>query len=101
MIEQFGVKVVHSYMRHVQDNAEECVRQVLDRLKGYSKSEYELDNGKFIRVAVSVDKKARTAEIDFSGTAAKDPLNYNAPLAVCHAVVLYKFFAASSAKKFH
>ena len=29
MIEQFGVEVVHSYMRYVQDNAEECVRQVL------------------------------------------------------------------------
>ena len=90
MIEQFGVQVVHSYMRYVQDNAEECVRQVLVRLKG-GKSEYELDNGEFIRVSVSVDNEARTAEIDFTGTASKDPLNYNAPLAVCHAVVLYVF----------
>tara|TARA_B100001057_G_scaffold164382_1_gene164947 strand:+ start:2099 stop:5716 length:3618 start_codon:yes stop_codon:yes gene_type:complete len=90
MIDQFGIKVVHSYMRYVQDNAEECVRQVLAGLKG-GKSEYELDNGKFIRVSVSVDKKARTAKIDFTGTAEKDPLNYNAPLAVCYAVVLYVF----------
>jgi 5-oxoprolinase (ATP-hydrolysing) len=90
MIEQFGVQVVHSYMRYVQDNAEECVRQVLVRLKG-GKSEYELDNGEFIRVSVSVDNEARAAEIDFTGTASKDPLNYNAPLAVCHAVVLYVF----------
>ena len=90
MIEQFGVQVVHSYMSYVQDNAEECVRQVLVRLKG-GKSEYELDNGEFIRVSVSVDNEARTAEIDFTGTASKDPLNYNAPLAVCHAVVLYVF----------
>ena len=86
MIEQFGVQVVHSYMSYVQDNAEECVRQVLVRLEG-GKSEYELDNGEFIRVSVSVDNEARTAEIDFTGTASKDPLNYNAPLAVCHAVV--------------
>ena len=90
MIEQFGVQVVHSYMRYVQDNAEECVRQVLVRLKG-GKSEYELDNGEFIRVSVSVNNEARTAKIDFTGTASKDPLNYNAPLAVCHAVVLYVF----------
>jgi len=90
MIEQFGIKVVHSYMGYVQDNAEECVRQVLARLTG-GKSEYELDNGEFIRVSVSVDNEARTAKIDFTGTAAKDPLNYNAPLAVCHAVVLYVF----------
>jgi 5-oxoprolinase (ATP-hydrolysing) len=90
MTEQFGVQVVHSYMRHVQDNAEECVRQVVARLKG-GESEYELDNGEFIRVSVSVDRDERTAKIDFTGTAAKDPLNYNAPLAVCHAVVLYVF----------
>ena len=90
MTEQFGVQVVHSYMRHVQDNAEECVRQVIARLKG-GESEYELDNGEFIRVSVSVDRDERTAKIDFTGTAAKDPLNYNAPLAVCHAVVLYVF----------
>jgi len=90
MIEQFGVEVVHSYMRYVQDNAEECVRQVLTKIKG-GKSKYELDNGKFICVEVRVDSKKRTAEIDFTGTAQKDPYNYNAPLAVCHAVVLYVF----------
>ncbi|NCX54914.1 MAG: 5-oxoprolinase, partial [Rhodobacterales bacterium] len=90
MIEQFGVEVVHSYMSYVQDNAEECVRQVLTKIKG-GKSKYELDNGKFICVEVRVDSKKRTAEIDFTGTAQKDPYNYNAPLAVCHAVVLYVF----------
>ncbi len=90
MIKQFGVEVVHSYMRYVQDNAEECVRQVLTKIKG-GKSKYELDNGKFICVEVRVDSKKRTAEIDFTGTAQKDPYNYNAPLAVCHAVVLYVF----------
>ena len=90
MIKQFGVEVVHSYMRYVQDNAEECVRQVLTKIKG-GKSKYELDNGKFICVEVRIDSKKRTAEIDFTGTAQKDPYNYNAPLAVCHAVVLYVF----------
>ena len=90
MTEQFGVDVVHSYMRHVQDNAEECVRQILTKIKG-GKSKYELDNGKFICVEVRVDSNKRTAEIDFTGTAQKDPYNYNAPLAVCHAVVLYVF----------
>ena len=90
MTEQFGVDVVHSYMRYVQDNAEECVRQILTKIKG-GKSKYELDNGKFICVEVRVDSNKRTAEIDFTGTAQKDPYNYNAPLAVCHAVVLYVF----------
>ena len=76
-------------MRHVQDNAEECVRRVIDALKDGS-FEYELDNGEFMRVAVRVDHDTRSAEIDFTGTATNE-FNYNAPLAVCHAVVLYVF----------
>ena len=90
MIRQFGLPVVHAYMQHVQDNAEECVRRVITALKDGS-YDYELDNGKFIRVAVRVHPETREADIDFSGTADKNPHNYNAPLAVCHAVVLYVF----------
>ncbi len=90
MIRQFGLKVVHAYMGHVQDNAEECVRRVITVLRDGC-YEYELDNGEFIRVAIRVDADARTAEIDFTGTAERNPFNYNAPLAVCHAVVLYVF----------
>jgi len=90
MIRQFGLDVVHAYMVHVQDNAEESVRRVITALKDGA-CDYELDNGEFIRVAVRVDAAARTAEIDFTGTAEKNPFNYNAPLAVCHAVVLYVF----------
>lgn len=89
MIAQFGLETVHAYMGHVQDNAEECVRRVIDALKDGS-FDYELDNGSFIRVAVRVDHERRSAEIDFTGTAS-NALNYNAPLAVCHAVVLYVF----------
>ncbi len=90
MIGQFGLDTVHAYMGHVQDNAAESVRRVLDALSDGS-YDYELDNGKYIRVAVTVDHDRREATIDFSGTAAKDPFNYNAPLAVCKAVVLYTF----------
>ncbi|MEM9605217.1 MAG: hydantoinase B/oxoprolinase family protein [Pseudomonadota bacterium] len=89
MIAQFGLDTVHAYMRHVQDNAEECVRRVITSLSDGS-VDYELDNGEFIRVAVRVNKTARSAEIDFAGTAA-NAFNYNAPLSVCHAVVLYVF----------
>ena len=90
MISHFGLPVVHAYMVHVQDNAEECVRRVITALKDCS-YDYELDNGEFIRVAVRVNAEARTAEIDFTGTDGPNPFNYNAPLSVCHAVVLYVF----------
>ncbi|MBY8976636.1 hydantoinase B/oxoprolinase family protein [Rhodobacteraceae bacterium NNCM2] len=90
MVAQFGLDAVQAYMGHVQDNAEESVRRVIGALKDGS-YDYELDNGEFIRVAIRVDHENREAVIDFTGTAAKNEFNYNAPLAVCHAVVLYVF----------
>ena len=88
--DQFGLRTVHAYMRHVQDNAEESVRQVLDVLRD-SDFTYPLDSGAKIQVSIKVDKSARQAQIDFSGTSPQDDLNYNAPRAICRAVVLYVF----------
>jgi len=90
MINQFGIETVHAYMNHVQDNAEESIRNAIVNLK-QGEYEYELDNGEFIRVNVKIDKKNREAIIDFTGTAPKNPFNYNAPMAVCYAVILYVF----------
>ncbi|MEP5762580.1 MAG: hydantoinase B/oxoprolinase family protein [Litoreibacter sp.] len=87
---QFGLDVVHAYMGHVQDNAEESVRRVLDVLHDCQFT-YPLDSGAQIKVKISVDKTARTADIDFTGTSEQDDLNYNAPLSICRAVVLYVF----------
>jgi 5-oxoprolinase (ATP-hydrolysing) len=87
---QFGVGAVHAYMGHVQDNAEESVRRVLDVLRDCEFS-YPLDDGATIEVAITVNKAARNATIDFTGTSPQSPLNYNAPLAICRAVVLYVF----------
>jgi len=90
MVEHFGLDVVHAYMRHVQDNAEEAVRRVIDVLKPGEFS-YEMDSGAVIRVKISVDRAARCATIDFTGTSAQLPNNFNAPSAVCMAAVLYVF----------
>jgi len=90
VVSQYSLDVVHAYMKHVQDNAEESVRRVIAVLKD-SHFTYPLDSGAQIKVQISVDKKARSALIDFTGTSPQDPLNYNAPLAVCRAVVLYVF----------
>jgi 5-oxoprolinase (ATP-hydrolysing) len=86
MVEHFGLDVVHAYMRHVQDNAEEAVRRVIDALKPGEFS-YEMDSGGLIRVKISVDRAARSATIDFTGTSAQLPNNFNAPSAVCMAAV--------------
>ncbi|MCH8506095.1 MAG: hydantoinase B/oxoprolinase family protein [Ectothiorhodospiraceae bacterium] len=88
MVEHFGLQVVQAYMRHVQDNAEEQGRRVRDVLsEGHW--EKELDNGSRVRVAISVDKSSRSALVDFSGTRAQQPGNFNAPKAVTRAAVLY------------
>ena len=90
MIDHFGLDVVHAYMGHVQDNAEESVRRVLDVLSDCEFT-YPMDNGDTIQVKISVDKAAREALIDFTGTSPQGNHNYNAPLAVCKAAVLYVF----------
>ncbi|MFF2368636.1 hydantoinase B/oxoprolinase family protein [Streptomyces sp. NPDC058122] len=90
MIEDFGLDVVQAYMRHVQDNAEDAVRRVIDTLQG-GECAYETDSGAVIRVRVSVDRDARSATVDFTGTSAQLGTNFNAPFAVVNAAVLYVF----------
>jgi 5-oxoprolinase (ATP-hydrolysing) len=90
MVAQFGLEVVQAYMRHVQDNAEESVRRVITRLKDGAFT-LPLDNGAQIRVAIRVNAATRSAEVDFTGTSAQLPNNFNAPTAVCMAAVLYVF----------
>jgi len=90
MVGHFGLPVVHAYMQHVQDNAEEAVRRVIDALTDGA-FEYPLDNGARVRVSIRIDKPARTANIDFAGTSAQQPNNFNAPVSVTRAAVLYVF----------
>jgi 5-oxoprolinase (ATP-hydrolysing) len=90
MVEHFGLEVVHAYMQHVQDNAEESVRRVIDVLKD-GEFTYEMDNGAVISVRISIDRAGRDATIDFTGTSQQLSNNYNAPAAVCMAAVLYVF----------
>ncbi|MDD3444693.1 MAG: hydantoinase/oxoprolinase family protein, partial [Zavarzinia sp.] len=90
MIEHFGLETVQAYMRHIQDNAEEQVRRVLGVLRDGSFA-YEMDDGSIIRVAVTIDKAARRATVDLTGTSPQHPTNYNAPTAVTRAAVLYVF----------
>jgi len=90
MVAHFGLPVVRAYMLHVQDNAEESVRRVLDVLKD-GHFEYEMDSGATIVVTIAIDKARRRARVDFTGTSVQQPTNFNAPSAVCKAAVLYVF----------
>jgi 5-oxoprolinase (ATP-hydrolysing) len=90
MVAHFGLAVVRAYMQHVQDNAEESVRRVLDVLTD-GRFEYEMDSGAKIAVTIAIDKAKRSARVDFGGTSAQQATNFNAPSAVCKAAVLYVF----------
>jgi len=89
-VREFGLPTVSAYMGHVMDNAEESVRRVLATLKDGSFAT-TTDDGTPLVVAVRVDRANRRAVIDFTGTGPERPDNFNAPAAVCRAVVLYCF----------
>ncbi|MFE7505426.1 hydantoinase B/oxoprolinase family protein [Promicromonospora sp. NPDC057488] len=90
MVARFGLDVVQAYMRHVQDNAAEAVRRVIDTLSD-GRVEYPTDGGATIAVEVRVDRAARRATIDFTGTSDQLATNFNAPSSVATAAVLYVF----------
>ncbi|MEO1000470.1 MAG: hydantoinase B/oxoprolinase family protein, partial [Pseudomonadota bacterium] len=95
MVGHFGLDVVRAYMRHVQDNAEECVRRAIGALSD-AEYVYHMDpsydgEDRAIRVKITVDRAARTATVDFTGTTAQLSTNYNAPEPVTRAAVLYVF----------
>ncbi|MFB3103082.1 MAG: hydantoinase B/oxoprolinase family protein, partial [Alphaproteobacteria bacterium] len=90
MVEHFGLATVHAYMDHVQDNAEESVRRVIDVLQDGAFT-YPMDDGSQIVVRVTIDPARRQATVDFTGTSAQRDNNFNAPSAVCRAAALYVF----------
>ncbi|MBD2110164.1 hydantoinase B/oxoprolinase family protein [Nodosilinea sp. FACHB-13] len=90
LVDHYGLALVQTYMQHVQDNAEECVRRVIDRLHD-GQFTYPMDDGSQIAVQVTVNREGRCAKIDFSETSPQRPSNFNAPTAVCKAAVLYVF----------
>ncbi len=90
MVETFSLRTVEAYMGHVQDNADESVRRVIDKLADGEATSVS-DQGAIIKVKISVDKQRREATVDFTGTSPQQPSNFNAPEPVTRAAVLYVF----------
>jgi 5-oxoprolinase (ATP-hydrolysing) len=90
MVEAFSLAVVEAYMGHVQDNADESVRRVLDKLADGEATSFS-DQGAVIKVKISVDKERREATVDFTGTSPQQASNFNAPEPVTRAAILYVF----------
>ncbi len=90
LLEREGLHDVVSYMGHVIANAAAAVREAIAGLAGGDHA-VELDDGSRIVVAVRIDRGARRARIDFTGTSPQQDGNFNAPLAITKAAVLYVF----------
>jgi 5-oxoprolinase (ATP-hydrolysing) len=90
IVNHYGLVVIQAYMHHVQANATAAVQRVIERLQE-GQFTYAMDEGTVIQVSVTLDRQARTAHIDFTGTSPQQPSNMNAPLAIAKAVVLYVF----------
>ena len=88
MAERYGRSTVSAYMEHLQVHADEAVRALLPELPDGDFA-YQLDNGAVVRVAFRVDRAGRTASVNFAGTSAQLPSNFNAPVSVVRAAVLY------------
>jgi 5-oxoprolinase (ATP-hydrolysing) len=88
LVEQFGLAVTQAYMRYVREHATFSVQQLLTSLQDGQFS-YFLDDGSKIKVAITINKQAKQARIDFTGSNAQHPGNFNAPLAITKAAVLY------------
>jgi 5-oxoprolinase (ATP-hydrolysing) len=86
----YGEDVVLAYMGHVQYNAEAAVRKAIGGLRDASFA-YEMDDGAVVKVKLTIDRAGGGATVDFTGTSAQRPTNFNAPLSVCKAAVLYVF----------
>ncbi|MGD2180322.1 hydantoinase B/oxoprolinase family protein [Lusitaniella coriacea] len=89
-IAHYGLETVQTYMQHVRDNAEASVRKAINALKDGSFS-VELDTGGKIEVDIAIDRASQSATLDFRRTSSQLNNNYNAPIAVCKAAVLYVF----------
>jgi 5-oxoprolinase (ATP-hydrolysing) len=90
MVRHYGLATVRAYMGHVQDNAAESVARVIAKLKA-SRFAVETDQGNVIKVAIRVDRKAKKAVVDFTGTSKQTGDTFNAPEPITQACVLYVF----------
>lgn len=98
LIDIYGLEVVQAFMNYIQQNAAECVRDMLKEIgvdaknrtgqSVLSATEF-MDDGTPISLTVSIDEKNGTAVFDFSGTGYEVYGNCNAPRAIVMSAIIY------------
>ncbi len=90
LVNRQGYKEVRDYMSAIQVNAAFAVRKLIRSLTD-SQFSLRLDNGLKLVLKLSVDKFNGKVKLDFTGTSPQGDHNFQAPLSVTKAVVLYVF----------
>jgi 5-oxoprolinase (ATP-hydrolysing) len=90
LVNKYGLATIKNYMQFIQDNAEQCVKKAIALLKNGSYT-ITLDNQAKIKVKIEIAPDQQTATIYFTGTSPQLKNNFNSPVAVTKAAVLYVF----------
>lgn len=85
---QVGVETVKRYMNFVLAHSEKVVKALLPKLQN-GKFSYLTDQGTKVCVQIKIDTQRQKALIDFTGTSPQQLNNFNAPVAITRAAVLY------------
>lgn len=90
LVDRYSLRVVHAYMRHIQQAAAEKMRMALAQLPDgeYGLTDH-LDCGSPIAVTITI--RGDSAVVDFTGTGPVLASNLNANRAIVTAAVLYVF----------
>ena len=97
LLSEHGPARVTAYMRFIRDNAAEAVRAMLCAFSlaqglpevGSVEALDWMDDGTPIALRVTIDRRARSAVFDFTGTGPQVHGNANAPPAVTYSAVIY------------
>ncbi|QNJ00513.1 5-oxoprolinase (ATP-hydrolysing) [Synechococcus sp. A15-62] len=88
LVEREGQTLVQRQMTLLQQDAARSVQRLLLRLTD-ARHQLALDDGSCLVVQVNLDPQRQRLRLDFSETSPQRPGNFNAPLAVTRAAVLY------------
>lgn len=98
LIDVYNLKVVQAFMNHIQQNAAECVRDMLKEIAADAKkrtgdavlfSKEFMDDGTPIVLTVKINETDGTAVFDFTGTGHEVYGNCNAPRAITMSAIIY------------
>lgn len=97
LVEEYSLETVHSYMKYIQEAAEESVKDSLYELSLFNNlkeketivQEDYMDDGSPINLKLTIDRKTKTAIFDFTDSGYEVNNNFNTPEAVVKSSIIY------------